>query len=132
MNISLNDENLDRTVNLELYSGHRYQSLKFVAILDGHTVMQLGYDAPANHQQNIGYVPAGIVNDWKAYKYGKFFNVKNEAVYIGLPWIIPESVEETSNTPYLITVWDVDNKAINSLRAMMNANGIEKFEIKRL
>lgn len=130
--IELTHDNFDKVMNFESYTGKRYKSLKFVAILDGLTAVQLGFDAPAEHQQHIGSVPPGIPNDWKAYKYAKFMDVENNPIYLGIPWIVPSSVKEVDNSPYIFTVRGIDDTTAQSIRSMLIANGVEHFEITRM
>jgi len=131
MTIALTDSNFDKVLHFETYTGERYTHMKFVSLLDGATVVELGFDAPAKHQQYIGSLPAGVPNNWKAYKYAKFYDIQNRAVYLGVPWINPDSVTEDDEAPYLITVWGVDTDTMNSIRSMLIANGVESFEISR-
>lgn len=132
MSLTLTDANLDKTLSLETYLEEHKKHLKFVALLDAMTCVQLGFDAPAKHQQYISSLPPGVPNDWRSYKYAKFIDPKGESILLGVPWIKPESIVEDDDAPYVITVWGVDATAISSLRSMMIANGVEHFEITRI
>lgn len=131
MSLSLTEANFDKVLHFETYLNERHKHLKFVALLDAATVVELGYDAPAMHQQYIGALPPGIPNNWKAYKYAKFLDVQNRSVYFGVPWVKPASITEDDTAPYHITVWGVDATTMNSIRSMLIANGVEQFEITR-
>lgn len=132
MAITLTDANLDKTVSLETYLDEHMKHLKFVALLDAMTCVQLGFDAPAKHHQYISSLPPGVSNDWRSYKYAKFVNAHGDSVILGVPWIKSGSIVEDDDAPYVIKVWGVDSSAISSLRSMMIANGIEHFEIGRI
>lgn len=127
----LNEASFDKVLHFETYLNQRYKHLKFVALLDAATVVELGFDAPAIHQQYIGSLPPGIPNNWKAYKYAKFLDVSNNPIYFGVPWIKTGSITEDDSAPYHITVWGVDATAMDSIRSMLIANGVEQFEITR-
>lgn len=129
--MQLNDASLDKVMNFETYLDEQFKHLKFVAIIDPLTVVQLGFDAPAKHRHYVAALPPGIPNDWRAYKYAKFLDPVNNPVYLGIPWVRQSSITEDDNAPYVIRVWGATPDAIQSLRSMMVANGIEKFEISR-
>lgn len=131
MSLTLTDSSFDKVLHFETYLNERHKHMKFVALLDAQTVVELGFDAPARHQHYIGSLPPGIPNDWRAYKYAKFLDVQNRPVYFGVPWVKGTSITEDDTAPYIITVWGVDNNTMNSIRSMLVANGVEKFEISR-
>lgn len=131
MTISLTDANFGKTLHFETYLNERHKHMKFVSLIDPMTVMELGFDAPAKHQQYIASLPPGIPNSWKAYSYARFLDVSNKPVYLGVPWVKLESITEDDKAPYIITVWDAGSDDMESLRSMMTANGLTKFTISR-
>lgn len=131
MAINLTDSNFGKTLHFETYINERHKHMKFVSLLDPQTVTELGFDAPAKHQQYIASLPPGIPNSWKAYSYARFLDVNNMPVYLGVPWIKVDSITEDDQAPYLITVWDATANDMNSLRSMMTANNLTKFTISR-
>lgn len=131
MALNLTEENFDKILHFDTYTGARYTNLRFSSLLDARTVMQLGFDAPAVHQQNIGSLPPGVPNDFRAYRYALFYDVQNNPIYLGVPWVIESSITENENAPFIFTVWGIDNTVADSIRSMMIAHGIEHFTVTR-
>lgn len=131
MAFNLTEDHFDKILHFETYIGGRYKNMRFSALLDARTVMQLGFDAPALHQQNIGSLPPGVPNDFRAYRYALFYDVQNKPTYLGVPWVRDSSITENDEAPYLFTVWGIDALTADSIRSMLIAHGVEQFEVTR-
>lgn len=127
--MSLVSANLNKTYSFETRAGARYKNFKFVAILDAGTVIAMGVDVPALHQQNIPYLPPGSPSSYLDYTYAKFINADGEMLYLAIPWIKQESMVENNAPGYRITVPTATSQQLNSVRSMMVAAGIETFTI---
>lgn len=108
----------------------RYTNVRFVGILDFATVTALSYDAVAGHAQMFPYATGSeIPKDYREYDYGKFIRDDNTVVYLGLPWVKASTITENNQPSYNVLLIAPEAAQVESLRQMMVASGIEKFEI---
>lgn len=129
--MQLNSDTLKKTLTFDTWEGIRHKNYRFVAILDAETVMALGFDAPAKHQQNYPYLPAGAPDSYSAYSYAKFMTGDNAIVYLGIPWVKATSIVENNNPTTLIRV-KATQAELTSLRSMMIAHGMVDFTFETL
>lgn len=127
---ALNSDSIDKTLTFDTFEGVRYKNLRFVSILDAQTVTALGFDAPAKHMQNYPYLPAGTPDTYSAYKYAKFLDANNAILYLGIPWVKPASITVSGAKTTRITVRNVDQTTLDSIRSMMIAHGVEDFDFE--
>lgn len=125
--MKLNSDSLHKTITFDSYEGVNYKAYRFVAILDAATVVALGFDAEAKHRQNYLYLPVGAPDSYRAYSYAKLIDADNNVLYMGIPWVKPDSIKENANPTTYITVRGATTNQLSSLRSMMTASGIEDF-----
>lgn len=127
----LNNDLVGKLLHFETYLGERFSNMRLACFVDALTAVRLGLDAAAKHQQYFGSLPAGTPDDWRSYQYALFYNVEQQTVILGVPWIRESSITENDNPPRIYTVYGATDEQDASIRAMFRGNGITNFEVSR-
>lgn len=130
--MALTSNDIGKRYNFETHLRFRFNNQVFLSILDAQTLLDLGQDVQAWHQQNIGVLPPGAPTSFRGYTYGKFQDSAGKISYVGLPWINPTTLVEISSVVTTITIPESTPEQIDSLRAMMQSIGIRNFTVSNV
>jgi hypothetical protein len=130
--MQLNDNSIDKTLSFEDVLGIQYKNLKFTDILSASTVSALGKEPAVWHQSYRTALPAGVEDDYRAYKYAKFVSASGEYTYIGIPFVKQTSIIENASPAKRYTFESLTPDQERSLNAMLTASGIENFKVETI
>lgn len=118
--------NLGKHYNFSLYAnrsiGTGYTSAKLVSILDYANALKFS-NIELIHKQVFPYLPTGTSSDHTLYTY-YLFKVNNKDVIIADPWIIPASVVETLGVNYTLTLENISQPQLVTIRDQLRLLGI--------
>lgn len=127
--MKLDDDALNKTLSFETVLGVKYNNLKFTDNLSALTLIALGQDPEALHQQYREKLPPGTPDDYRLYRYAKFEQVSGGPIFLGIPWVKEDSIEENEHPNYGGIFRSITAAQLDSLRTMITASGIEDFEL---
>lgn len=129
--------NLRDTITLQTYAQAYTGTLsrvRAVAVLDTQSVAMQGVDVAAEHANVIALFPEGVVRPNTAYDY-EWLKVQTPDGlnrFVGLPWVIKESITVHTTTKFIIELDGVDPTEKPLVEQALAANGfsISKFTIQ--
>lgn len=105
-----------------------FQKVTVKSILDYNTAMQFA-DIHAQHENVFSYLPAGTPDRPEDFDYLLLETAAGKTV-IGVPWIIPETIEQVSSMKIQAVIEDVSTADVERIRACLTQNGYHKIDLK--
>lgn len=122
---------LGQTISFEVYPsaviGTKYSNVIVRGIVDHSGVTE--FNPAVMHANVFATIPTGnAVDDFRKYNYLRLELANGNTTFVGIPWIIANTVKVISNQDLVITIpkyGSVDNQAF--LKRMLLNNGISEF-----
>ena len=132
--MSLNYANmLGQTISFEVYPsaviGTKYQNAIVRGIVDHSGVTE--FNPAVMHSNVFPTIPAGkIVDDFRKYNYLRLELPNGNTVFVGMPWIIENTVQILSNQDLVITINNYGSHENQEfVKRMLLNNGISEFQL---
>lgn len=122
--------NISRYYNLSVFAnsvlGSSYRGAKLVSILDYSTAVKFASIDLIN-KQVYPYLPPGTLKDHTKYTY-YLFKHQGKDIILADCWIVPGSVEESEGVNYTLTLSNITDRELSTIRDQLRLLGIT-FEI---
>lgn len=105
-----------------------FQKVTVKSVMDYSTAMQFA-DIQAQHENVFAYLPEGTPDRPEDFDYLKIETAAGETV-IGVPWIIPDTIELVSSMKIQAIIEDVSTADVERIRACLTQNGYHKISLK--
>lgn len=133
--LTQDDITVNTNVSFDLWPssvlGASIKGARVQAIVDGETA-QTFKDVRALHANVFPMLPMGTINRYDGYLYLKLRLMDGKLALIGLPWIKEETYVESNSQRLQITVENVTDANLNTIRTALSANGFPAAEYKWL
>lgn len=125
---------LNKVYSFDLYPsgllGEDFQNVEVLGTLSYSFVSKMPGDIEALHAQVFNTLPAGTVpNDPAAYDYILVRTVSGSMVYLGIPWIRPDSIRFVNAQTLDVVVGNATVEQIPLIRQMFAANNFNSVTI---
>lgn len=129
---TITDSDVDKQGSFLIYPSNvistDFSNVKILGITGWELVQFIN---PAQAHANVYQaLPEGTPNDYRAYKYVTVRLGNGDVTAVGMPWIIPESVQISSNTDIMITIHGKGSDDIPLLKQVLAVQGFANNEIK--
>lgn len=125
---------MGQTISFELYPhniiGTRFENVIVRGVVDHSGVT--GFNPAIMHSNVYPSIPPDkIIDDFKRYSYLRIELENKTITYVGLPWIIQESIVVSDNRELVITIRKSASLSDQEfVRRMLISNGIQDFDLK--
>lgn len=109
--------------------GASFTGAKILAILDADTCYSLGFDVASLHANVYPTLPEGTPNDYTAYSYVKFKLASGQVTVIGIPWIIDNTFQVSTNRTVNLSIDNVSDEDVNKILLALSANGYSAVKV---
>lgn len=105
-----------------------FQKVTVLAILDYESALQFA-DVQAMHENVLPFLPTGTPDRPQDFDYLLIKTVVGKTV-VGVPWIVPESIELAESLKMEIVLEDVSTNDVIRVRECLSQNGYNNISIR--
>lgn len=110
--------------------GLHFKNVRMLAIMDAQSAIREGIDVIAWHEQIRSHLPSGYNDDPMTMVYLKIKSATGEETIISKDWINLSTLTETSSNRVVVTIDDVSQQDVETIRRILVTSGFPNISIK--